>query len=163
MTAQPTLSLTPLRGSEDPDLFAAMLAPAYLGDKAAPRALLEQTRQFLAASPRPDPWGSYLTTDGGLPVGSCAFKGQPDETGTVEIAYLTFPASENRGYAKAMIAQLVALAAASGALTVRAHTLPEDNPSCRALRSRGFTFSGEVVDPEDGPVWRWERSAASSL
>ena len=158
MTAPATLSLTPLRGDEDPEAFAAALASAHHGDEAAPRALLEQTRLFLAAVPRPDPWGSYLASDGARPVGSCAFKSAPDAEGAVEIAYTTFAAHENRGYAKAMIALLVALAGRSGAQTVHALTLPDDNPSNRALRSQGFVFSGEVVDPEDGPVWRWTRT-----
>jgi RimJ/RimL family protein N-acetyltransferase len=38
-----------------------------------------------------------------------------------------------------------------------AHTLPEENASNRALRRNGFTFSGEVDDPEDGLIWRWEK------
>jgi len=40
---------------------------------------------------------------------------------------------------------------------VRAHTLPVSNPSTRVLLKCGFRDIGEVVDPEDGPVWRWER------
>ena len=38
--------------------------------------------------------------------------------------------------------------------------LPEATASTRVLRKCGFVHIGEVVDPEDGPVWRWERSAA---
>src|SRR6266702_2366495 len=40
---------------------------------------------------------------------------------------------------------------------VRAHTLPEENASTRVLLKCGFRHLGTVVDPEDGPVWRWER------
>jgi RimJ/RimL family protein N-acetyltransferase len=40
---------------------------------------------------------------------------------------------------------------------VRAHTLPELNASARALTKCGFKRVGEVVDPEDGLVWRWEK------
>ena len=39
---------------------------------------------------------------------------------------------------------------------VIAHTLPEDNPSTSVLRSVGMGFVGEVHDPDDGPVWRWQ-------
>ncbi|HEX8233611.1 MAG TPA: GNAT family N-acetyltransferase [Caulobacteraceae bacterium] len=151
------LRLTPLRGDEDPGAFAALLAPAHGGDEAAPRQMLEQTRAFLAAQPRPDPWGSYLAWDGEAPVGSCAYKSAPDARGAVEIAYYTFPAFEGRGYAKGMIAALRELAARSGAALVFAHTLPERNASGAALEREGFAFAGEVIDPEDGPVWRWER------
>jgi|SRR6267378_2525891 len=38
-----------------------------------------------------------------------------------------------------------------------AHTLPLSNPSTRVLQKCGFRHIGAVVDPEDGPVWRWER------
>ena len=37
-----------------------------------------------------------------------------------------------------------------------AHTLPENNPSTSVLRSVGMGLVGEVHDPEDGPVWRWQ-------
>jgi len=41
---------------------------------------------------------------------------------------------------------------------VRAHTLPEANASTRVLTKCGFQRIGEVIDPEDGLVWRWERN-----
>ncbi len=151
------LRLTPLRGDEDPDRFAAMLAQGYGGREDVPRQILEQTRSFLAAHPRPDLWGSYLAWDGSTAVGACAFKFPPDPSGAVEIAYTTFPAHEGRGHAKGMISALFALAARSGAALVFAHTLAQDNASNGALRREGFGFAGAVVDPEDGPVWRWEK------
>src|SRR6185503_4650545 len=40
---------------------------------------------------------------------------------------------------------------------VRAHTLPERNASTRVLEKNGFRLLGPIVDPEDGPVFRWER------
>ena len=153
----PRLRLTPLRGDEDADRFAAMLAQGFEGGDDAPRGILEQTRSFLAAHPRPDPWGSYLAWDGDTAVGACAFKFPPDPSGAVEIAYTTFPAYEGRGYAKGMISVLFALAVRSGAALVFAHTLAQDNASNGALRREGFGFAGAVVDPEDGPVWRWEK------
>src|SRR5688572_33475254 len=110
-------------------------------------------RGCLEANPREDPWGSYLAWDENVAVGTCAFKSAPDQAGAVEIAYMTFPAYEGRGYAKRMIAALVALAGRSGAATVFALTLPEENASNGALRGEGFGFAGEVVDPEDGLVW----------
>ena len=47
------------------------------------------------------------------------------------------------------------------ATLVRAHTLAERNASTRVLEKCGFGLVGEVVDPEDGPVWRWERTATA--
>jgi ribosomal-protein-alanine N-acetyltransferase len=68
------------------------------------------------------------------------------------------PACEGRGYAAEAAAALVAFAFASGQVRlVRAHTLPEANASTRVLLKCGFHHVGAVVDPDDGPVWRWER------
>jgi [ribosomal protein S5]-alanine N-acetyltransferase len=33
---------------------------------------------------------------------------------------------------------------------------PQDNPSTGVLRRLGFTWARELVDPDDGPLWRWE-------
>lgn len=42
-------------------------------------------------------------------------------------------------------------------LRIRAHTLPERNASTSVLTKAGFEKLGEVVDPDDGLLWRWER------
>lgn len=152
------LKLVPVAPDADPRRLADMLAPAFGGDPAGAREVLTQTVQLLTRDPRPDPWGSYLAHDGDIPVGLCAFKTAPDSDGTVEIAYMTFPACEGRGHAVAMAEALTDIAFAAGAPLVVAHTLPEENPSNRALRRNGFAFAGETIDPEDGLVWRWEKS-----
>jgi RimJ/RimL family protein N-acetyltransferase len=110
----------------------------------------------------PTEWSGYLAIDRAerAVVGTCSFKGAPDEDGAVEIAYFTFPRFERRGYATAMATALAERAAADPAVRiVRAHTLPERNTSARLLERLGFAHLGEVEDPEDGPVWRWERPA----
>ncbi|HET9639811.1 MAG TPA: GNAT family N-acetyltransferase [Allosphingosinicella sp.] len=152
-----TLRLVPITGDADAGLLANALAPAFGGDPEGALEVLTQTVELLTRDPRPDPWGSYLAHDGDTPVGLCAFKAAPDAAGAVEIAYMTFPAFEGRGHAVAMAAALTDMAFAAGAPLVVAHTLPEENASSRALRRNGFTFAGDRVDPEDGPVWRWER------
>jgi RimJ/RimL family protein N-acetyltransferase len=56
-----------------------------------------------------------------------------------------------------MARKLIALA--NGSPNVRkiiAHTLPETSASTRVLEKVGMTYVGEVIDPEDGRVWRWE-------
>ena len=91
-------------------------------------------------------------------IGSAGFKGPPDSTGTVEIAYAIVPSFEGRGYAPEAATALVGFASASGQVrTVRAHTLPASNASTRVLLKCGFHHIDTVVDPEDGTVWRWER------
>ena len=92
-------------------------------------------------------------------VGGCAYKGPPDENGIVEIAYGIEPAFRRRGYAKEAAAALVTYAANAGVRLVCAHTRPENEASGRVLECCGFECLGEVMDPEDGLVWRWERRA----
>jgi RimJ/RimL family protein N-acetyltransferase len=153
-----TPRLVPLVQSGDVEALAAALAPGFGGDAAPVRDFLEQTFGLLRTQPRAAPWGAYLAYEGEVAVGSCAFKAAPDSSGSVEIAYFTFPAFEGRGHATAMAGALFDIARGGGASTVVAHTLPEENASTRALRRNGFVFAGETEDPEDGTVWRWERA-----
>ncbi len=104
-------------------------------------------------------WGGYFVVDHDTRevVGSCAFKNPPTDEGAVEIAYFTYPGFEGRGYATEMARKLVELASRSAAVRrVIAHTLPEMNASTRVLEKVGMAFVGEVMDPEDGRVWRWQ-------
>jgi RimJ/RimL family protein N-acetyltransferase len=152
-----TLALVPIAPDTDPAGLAASLAPGFGGDPEPAREMLAQTIFLLTRDPRPDPWGCYLTRVDDMFVGTCAFKAAPSAGGEVEIAYMTFPAFEGRGHATAMAAALVRVAEAAGARPI-AHTLPEENASTKALLRCGFSFAGEVMDPEDGLVWRWEKA-----
>lgn len=119
------------------------------------------TADMLAKTGATMPWVGYLTLEGTQRhvVGTCGFKGGPDTSGTVEIAYFTFPQEEGSGIATKMALALVQLVSEvqPELAALRAHTLPERNASCRVLEKAGFQYVGPVVDPEDGPVWRWER------
>jgi len=110
-----------------------------------------------------DPWqhGFFLVERSrGEVIGTAGFKGPPDDEGMVEIAYGVMPSVEGRGYATEAAGALVRFAAADDRVRlIRAHTLPELNASSRVLRKCGFVHIGQVVDSEDGPVWRWERAA----
>ena len=116
---------------------------------------------LLDGSSSADPWihGFMLVhrTSGGV-VGRCGFKGPPGADGVVEIAYGVAPEHQGKGYATEAAAALVSYAFSNGQVrVVRAHTLPEPNASTRVLTKCGFQRVGEVIDPEDGLVWRWER------
>ncbi|MEZ5323442.1 MAG: GNAT family N-acetyltransferase [Verrucomicrobiales bacterium] len=103
-------------------------------------------------------WCGYFVVDQETRevVGSCAFKAPPTNEGAVEIAYFTYPGVEGQGYATAMATKLITMASdAAEVQQVIAHTLPEVNASTRVLEKAGMTFVGEVIDPEDGRVWRW--------
>jgi RimJ/RimL family protein N-acetyltransferase len=123
-----------------------------IGDVAA------QTTALYERLPRDPSWIGYVTADRvtNQVIGVCGFKNAP-ANGAVEVAYFTFPAFENRGFATAMAAEMVAIARSSPDIrAVIAHTLPQPNASTRVLYKNGFRNAGEIIDPEDGPVWRWE-------
>ena len=89
-------------------------------------------------------------------MGTCGYKGPPDPEGMVEIAYGVAPAYQGQGYATEAAGALVVFAWGHAEIqTVRAHTLPEANASTKVLTRCGFSKVGEVMDPEDGLVWRW--------
>jgi len=117
----------------------------------------------LDASAGPDPWVhgfGVVHRDSGSLVGTVGFKGPPDGEGVVEIGYGIVPAHQGRGYATEAAGAVIGFALGDGRVrVVRAHTLPARNASTRVLEKLGFDFVGEVVDPEDGPVWRWETRA----
>ena len=104
-----------------------------------------------------EPWCSYSVWNGERIVGLGSFKGAPEASGRVEIAYLTLRTDEGRGIAKRVAALLIGKARENGAVVVVAHTLPEENASTSVLRANAFDMMGAVDDPEDGLVWRWER------
>ena len=107
-----------------------------------------------------DPWVhgfSIVHRASGTVIGSCGYKGPPDLDAVVEIAYGVDPAYQGRGYATEAARALIAFSYDSGRVTiVCAHTRPEENASTHVLTKCGFARVGEVVDPEDGLVWRWE-------
>jgi [ribosomal protein S5]-alanine N-acetyltransferase len=143
----------------DPEAFSERYGVA-LGDHGAMvRAVVGQNEAYSTLMGAELPWRGYLAAeaDGRAVVGTCAFKGSPDAEGAVEIAYFTFPPHEGLGYATAMAGALVGIAARYAHVrVVRAHTLPEANASSRVLSKLGFLFVGDVDDPQDGGVWRWE-------
>ena len=94
----------------------------------------------------------------GANVGRGGFKGPPTADGIVEIAYGVSPEHQGKGYATEAAEALVEFAFSNEQVRgVWAHTLPEANASTRVLTKCGFQCVGEVIDPEDGLVWRWEK------
>ncbi len=107
-----------------------------------------------------DPWRlgfGVIDNETRTVIGAASFKGPPDTNGMVEIAYGIVPSFEGRGYATEAARALIDFAQKNGQVRqIIAHTMPEPNASTRVLEKCGFTFAGEVIDPEDGRVWRWE-------
>jgi RimJ/RimL family protein N-acetyltransferase len=136
---------------------AEALRAFYVSDDVSPRWLAA-----LRDAAGPDPWrhGFWVVhRERRCVIGTAGFKGAPDDAGMVEIAYGIVPRYEGQGYATEAAAALVAFAVDHGARLVRAHTLPVANASTHVLLKNGFRHVDSVVDPEDGPVWRWERPA----
>jgi RimJ/RimL family protein N-acetyltransferase len=129
----------------------------------SPSERAELSADWLArfhASAEMDPWvhGFRLVhRESGMAVGSCMFKGPP-VGGVVEIAYGIAPEEQGKGYATEGAVALVDYALTSGKVRlVRAHTLPGSIASQRVLAKSGFQHVGEVIDPDDGLVWRFEK------
>ena len=117
--------------------------------------------EALRSASSPDPWrhGFFVVDrDRQCVIGTAGFKGPPDASGVVEIAYGVVPNAEGKGYATEAASALLEFALRTPEVKlVRAHTLPAANASTRVLLKCGFRHVGSVVDPEDGLVWRWER------
>jgi RimJ/RimL family protein N-acetyltransferase len=125
------------------DEFGLRVIPGYL---AFPEAL-EHMRKGLAEGLDPN-WSSHLIIDpiAGELVGLAGFKGAPVD-GEVEIGYGVAPERQGRGHDTAF---------ARGVEVVTAHTLAAFNASTTVLQRCGMTRVSELVDPNDGPIWRWE-------
>lgn len=124
---------------------------------------LARVRASTAADPAStaaDPWThmfAMVERSSGSVIGGCGYKGPPGPDRIVEVAYGVDPNYQGRGYATEAARALVAHALGTGLVSlVRAHTPPGPGASTRVLAKCGFELVGEVVDPEDGLVWRWE-------
>ena len=130
----------------------------------SPADRAEVSPEWLArvrASTGADPWTlgfAVVHRARATVIGSCGYKGPPDADGIVEISYGIDPDHQGKGYATEAAEALVIYAFGDSRVrVVWAHTLPEPNASTRVLTKCGFRYIGEVIDPEDGLVWRWER------
>jgi [ribosomal protein S5]-alanine N-acetyltransferase len=107
-----------------------------------------------------DPWiGGFALVHiaSNTAIGSASFKGPPDADGVVEVAYGVVPSQQGRGDATEATRALVAYAFDDHRVRiVRAHTLPRNDASGRVLTKCGFTRIGQVINPDDAAVWRWE-------
>ena len=115
---------------------------------------------LLEESSAQDPWvhGFHVINEERLAVGLGGFKGPPSD-GVVEIAYAIVPEQQRKGHATDAARALVSYEFGHVEVqTVRAHTLPDGVASQRVLQKSGFRQVGELIDPDDGLVWRFERA-----
>ena len=133
-------------------------------DTLPPEVQVEVSPEWIARVRMSEPGNPWTVSynaqvrDSGVIVGSGAFKGPPTEEATVEIAYGIDEAHRGCGYATEVANALTAFAFGTGEVQcVRAHTKVENLASVRVLERCGFRYLGEVLDPEDGIVSRYER------
>ncbi len=100
----------------------------------------------------PTTWsGSGAASGRGTAVGRAGFHGAPDAHGMVEVGYEVVPWARRRGYARAAMAALLAVARAHPDVRVLRATISPDNVASRALvASFGLVEVGEQWDDEDG-------------
>jgi RimJ/RimL family protein N-acetyltransferase len=81
----------------------------------------------------------------------------PPESGAVEVGYGLAESARGRGLASEALRAAAAWAAEHGVTTLVAMTATDNHASQRVVERAGFTrLPEQVVDPEDGPLWRWE-------
>jgi [ribosomal protein S5]-alanine N-acetyltransferase len=140
----------------DPSAFGRLIGrPVPEGWPEFPESIVF-TLDRLREHPEEGDWWMHFFVSKDALVGSGGFAGPPQD-GIVGIGYELAPAFRGKGLGTAAAGALIEKARASGAVTkVIANTLAHDNPSTGVLRRLGFGWARELVDPEDGPIWRWE-------
>lgn len=118
------------------------------------------TLQAVIKDPDSQKWFAYLPieTRSNTLIGTCGYKGPPDENGTVEIGYEVSEKFRNRGLATEMAEILIKTAFEDKRVkAILAHTMPEENASVKVLKKCNFHFVKEVNDVDDGTVWQWKK------
>lgn len=103
-------------------------------------------------------WWTYLPIlkKGNVLLGSGGYQGAPIE-GVVEIGYEVALEYRGQGFATEIAKCLLDHAFAHPSVQkVVAHTLAEDNASTKVLKKNGMKKVETIIDPEEGPIWKWE-------
>ncbi len=90
-------------------------------------------------------------------IGSGGYKGKPTPEGTVELGYEIAPNYRNQGLATEMTKALIENALKDIRVkNIIAYTLGHENASTTVLQKCGFVKINELIDPDEGLVWKWE-------
>lgn len=116
----------------------------------------------VASDPAAQGWVARAAVDeaSGLVVGHAGFHGPPDASGLVEVAYSVDPRHRRRGYARALLGELLRRAGSEPDVrTVRATVSPDNVASLATVAGAGFVHVGEQLDEVDGLELVFERPA----
>ncbi|MFG2754235.1 GNAT family N-acetyltransferase [Streptomyces xanthophaeus] len=158
-----------LRALADGDLAAGSaecgvaLDAHFVSDRA--RWIFGYRADQLARDPSAAPWTTRaaVSEPDGAVVGDAGFHGPPDEAGVVEVGYTVVPGYRRRGYARAMLAALLARAAEEpGVRTVRATIRSDNEASLATIAGFGFTRVGERGNEEEGIAFVFEVPAEAA-
>jgi aminoglycoside 6'-N-acetyltransferase len=117
--------------------------PGYSVEKAA--ALVAE--MAWADPDRPGKWFQFAITAGGVLVGDCGFRPDPDEPRITEIGFTIGPDHQRQGYAREAVAALVAhLFTVRGKHRIVAVTDVDNDKSRRVLEALGFRREAHLVD-----------------
>jgi ribosomal-protein-alanine N-acetyltransferase len=98
------------------------------------------------------PWNMYyivLRTPRTV-IGTCGFKGPPDQNGCVEVGYSVAREFHGGGLATEAVQKLISTAFDAGASEVAAETYPSLTPSIRVMEKCGMTLT--VASADNGTV-----------
>ncbi len=104
-------------------------------------------------------WWLYLFVSPALKsvMGCGGFKSAPDTDGVVRTGCEIAPAFRRQGFASEALRGLISYAFTRPAVrAVEAWSLPVKGPQSRLAEAVGMKCIGELSDPAEGNVWRWQ-------
>src|SRR3712207_4509247 len=149
-----------MRALIDGDVAAASAAAgvALTPWMAGERWLWEIRAEQIEQDPEAAEWVARAAVADRRVGGEGGFYGPPDDEGRVEVGYSVDPAYRRRGFAKAMLAELIRRAEGDPRVRViRASIRPDNEASLATIAGFGFAKVGEQWDAEDGLEIVYER------
>lgn len=140
------------RGEHGPAASASDLLTPYVTGEACLGLWRYRSRQ-VDAEPEDAAWITRFAVVPGTvgTVGVAGFHGRPDSNGMVEVGYRIDPQHRRKGYARAALETMLAVAREHPAVEVVRATVSPDNDASRSLIDQyGFAEVGEQWDDEDG-------------